>query len=177
MWEFLIFTFFEALILPIPTEPFFVLLVLAKKHRVALITLVTVIASTLGAVLGYCIGLLFSDFFVNHILMSPRFHHGFEFAVARIETFAFLAVFLAALAPIPFTPVIFAAGLLRVNFGTFMLASVLGRALRYGAVASLVIFFGPEVIDRIRKNIMPFIVGLFVLVLATAIVLFMEHRR
>ncbi len=176
-WILFVYTFFEALILPFPTEPFFALIVLANRAKAVWVVVSTTLASTLGATAGYVIGFLFSDFFIQQLLASPDLAQDIEHATLKIGTFAFLAVFLAAIAPVPFTPVILAAGLLRMDFLTFLAASVIGRGLRYGVVALVILFFGEDVINRIRRNGMPFAAGLFTLVLSIAIILFMTNGR
>jgi membrane protein DedA with SNARE-associated domain len=67
------------------------------------------------------------------------------------ERYDFWAVFLAGLTPIPYKVFTLSSGVFRIDFGVFVLASVLSRGLRFFAVAGLIYKFGPPIarfIDR-----------------------------
>jgi membrane protein YqaA with SNARE-associated domain len=76
-------------------------------------------------------------------------------AFAQVQSFYarydFWAVFLAGLTPIPYKVFTLSAGVFNINFGVFLVASVLSRGLRFFAVAALIYRFGPPIarfIDR-----------------------------
>ena len=65
--------------------------------------------------------------------------------------YGFLGVLIAAVTPIPYKVFTIASGVFDFNFGMFLAASVLGRALRFFAVAALIYKFGAPIksfIDR-----------------------------
>jgi membrane protein DedA with SNARE-associated domain len=63
----------------------------------------------------------------------------------------FWAVFLAGLTPIPYKVFTLSAGVFSINFGVFVLASVLSRGLRFFVVAGLIYRFGRPIARFIDK--------------------------
>ncbi|MFB0516178.1 MAG: DedA family protein, partial [Candidatus Neomarinimicrobiota bacterium] len=61
-------------------------------------------------------------------------------------------VFVAALTPIPYKVFTIASGLFGFNLGTFTVASILGRGLRFFTVGTLIYFFGPPVKNLIDRH-------------------------
>jgi len=58
---------------------------------------------------------------------------------------AFLSIFTAAFTPIPYKVFTIAAGLFNINLIIFILASVLGRGLRFFTVAFIMKIFGQKI--------------------------------
>jgi membrane protein DedA with SNARE-associated domain len=102
-------------------------------------------------VIGYYIGAVFMQ-----ILGCPivGFYHGeriFDQLAFTFNRHSFWAIFIAAVTPIPYKVFTIAAGALQADFGTFLLASGLGRPLRFFSVGLLIFLFGRPVkafIDR-----------------------------
>jgi len=145
------YSFFEALLLPFPTDVFLALLVYVDRARAAWLVILTTLTSLLGAATGY----FFAYFFYSVLLLPLVEHLGMAGQVAQIsETlghYAFVAVFLGALTPIPYTPVVFAAGLLHADFFVFLVASLFGRGIRYSLVTIITLFFGTAVLPRLGR--------------------------
>jgi len=75
----------------------------------------------------------------------------FAYVQVKYEENAFLAIFAAAFTPIPYKVFTIASGVFETGLGVLVLASVLGRGLRFFAVAALLNRLGPkakEFIDR-----------------------------
>jgi len=72
----------------------------------------------------------------------------------RVEDNAFLAVFLGVLVPppIPAKPVILAAGIFRTPLLVFTMAVLIGRLLRYAAMAYLGFRFGNQAVRIIKSQ-------------------------
>ena len=64
-------SFAESCIIPITPNILLVPMILQRRNRVWYYTLITIIASVLGGIVGYLIGILFWDltsgFFLNHV--------------------------------------------------------------------------------------------------------------
>lgn len=67
------------------------------------------------------------------------------------EQWNFWAVFTAGFTPIPYKIFTLAAGVFHINFGMFMLASVIGRGLRFFLVGWLIWKFGTPIKSFIDK--------------------------
>jgi membrane protein YqaA with SNARE-associated domain len=145
--------FAESSFFPIPPDPLLVALCLGAAKRSLRFAAVATVASTLGGVLGYGIGfgawnLVEGWFFAFVPGVSPE---AFERVRGLYDQYDFWAVFLAGLTPIPYKVFTLSSGVFGINFGVFVVASVLSRGLRFFAVAALIYRFGPPIarfIDR-----------------------------
>ncbi|MDH5589329.1 MAG: VTT domain-containing protein, partial [Gemmatimonadota bacterium] len=114
---------------------------------------VATVASVVGGMVGYLIGAgawdLIGDWFFAYVPgVTPE---AFERVQGLYDEYDFWAVFLAGLTPIPYKVFTLSAGIFSINFGVFVLASVMSRGLRFFAVAALIHHFGPPIsvfIDR-----------------------------
>lgn len=108
-------------------------------------------ASVIGGILGYYIGIGLMEVVGWKII---HFYHAEELFRQLFETFNkynFWAVLTAAITPIPYKVFTISAGAAKTNFGVFLLASFLGRSIRFFAVGALIFFFGEKIkgfIDR-----------------------------
>ena len=64
---------------------------------------------------------------------------------------AFFFIFTAALTPIPYKVFTIAAGVWNISIPTLVLASILGRGLRFYGEAAMIYFFGPKIKNFIDK--------------------------
>jgi membrane protein YqaA with SNARE-associated domain len=109
--------------------------------------------SVIGGAIGYSIGWqlwnLVSDFFFMHV---PGFtHEVFDLVGRKYNENAFLAVFTAAFTPIPYKVFTIAGGVFQINFLEFILASIIGRSMRFFLVAGLIRKFGASIKATIDK--------------------------
>src|SRR5690606_38160920 len=136
---------------PIPPDVLQVALSVARPRRAFFYAGVSAGASILGGIVGYCIGCLVwelcSQFFYDYVpgFTSERFNY-----VGRLYADnAFLAIFSAAFTPIPFKVFTIAAGVFHnfVPLHVLVVASALGRSLRFFTVATVIYFFGQKAKD------------------------------
>jgi len=111
------------------------------------------VASVVGGIVGYGIGagawhLVEGWFFAYVPGVSPE---AFEQVRGLYDQYDFWAVFLAGLTPIPYKVFTLSSGVFGINFGVFVVASVLSRGLRFFAVAALIYKFGPPIARFIDK--------------------------
>ena len=67
------------------------------------------------------------------------------------EKYAFVAIFIAAFTPIPYEIFAIASGLFKINPLIFIVASFLGRLLRYVIIGYLVKLYGKHVLIVLSK--------------------------
>ena len=144
--------FAESSFFPIPPDVLLIALALARPKRALYFAAVCSVGSVLGGVAGYGIGYYFWDAIGQPII--DFYHAQVAFATVKLayQDNAFIAVFTAAFTPIPFKVFTIAGGICEINlFRDLVLASTLGRSLRFFIVAVLFFFFGPPIktfIDR-----------------------------
>jgi membrane protein DedA with SNARE-associated domain len=85
-------------------------------------------------------------------LYVPGFN---ETVFSRVQhlfaTYDFWTVFTAGFTPIPYKVITIGAGVFRINFPVFVLASLISRSLRFFLVAALIYRYGPAVRSFIEK--------------------------
>lgn len=166
-----VYSFFETIIIPFPTDPILALLVHVNPKRVVWLTVWTTVTSVIAALVGYVFAYGLYD-----IVAAPLISYlGISAEVAQVaETlneYVFIATFIAAFTPIPFAPLIFAAGFLKSDLLLFLAATILGRGIRFGIVSALVYVFGAAILPKLGGVISKVTIGV-VLALLIALVLF-----
>lgn len=145
------YSFFETVILPFPTDPFLALLVLANRHRAVWLTALTTLTSFAGSLFLFAATVFFYTTLVEPLVNAFGMQAFVTSASATVAAYTFAAVFFGAFSPLPYTPVVIAAGLLQVNVIPFALGAFLGRAVRYTLVTTLTLLFGITLLKRIGK--------------------------
>jgi membrane protein YqaA with SNARE-associated domain len=151
-----VLSFAESSFFPIPPDVLLGPLCLGHRKKSMWFATVTTVASVLGAFLGYLIGFALIDL----ALMIPGVEMGAEVEPAK-GTINWLAgefdqrgqlyVFVAALTPIPFKLLTITAGFAKMNIFVFAVACLIGRAMRFYAVAALFWWVGPKATPFIDK--------------------------
>ena len=155
-------SFAESSFFPIPPDVMLAPMTLAKPERAWQFALVTTLASVLGGIAGYLIG-MFAFELVEPLLHSAGY---WERYLATREWFAVWGVwvvFLAGFSPIPYKIFTITAGVVGMVFLPFVLASFVGRGARFFLVAWLMRMGGPKM-ERILKQYIDRIGWLLVIV-------------
>jgi len=140
-----VFSFMEASFFPIPPDILLIAILLTNSARWFWYCLITTLSSVAGGIFGYLIGCFFFVFIGEPLIAF----YNLETSVAQVRVLfdnnAFWAIFLAAFTPIPFKVFTIAAGLFNINFGVFLIASLLGRGMRFFAIGYLLRRFGKKI--------------------------------
>jgi membrane protein YqaA with SNARE-associated domain len=141
----------ESSFFPVPPDVLLIALALGVPTRAFRFALICAAGSVLGGVAGYGIG-----YFGYEAVGKPiiDFYHG-QAVMAKVEDlynqYGFWGVLVAAVTPIPYKVFTISSGFFRFEFGSFMVASIIGRSFRFFLVAGLIWKFGPPIksfIDR-----------------------------
>ncbi|MCA9360616.1 hypothetical protein H6785_01500 [Candidatus Nomurabacteria bacterium] len=156
-------SFFEsALPLPILTDPFLIAAVLADRKNTFRLVLATTIASTLGGLFAYFSALYFFEFLSG--FMSPDIMQQFNEMISSNESSTFVLTLVGAMTPIPYTLVAWSVAVLKGSIIALIIASIIGRGLRYAIVGYCVYKFGPLAVSYIKRYLG--LVSILVLILA-----------
>ncbi|MCH7565302.1 MAG: DedA family protein [Gemmatimonadetes bacterium] len=150
----LVLTFAESSFFPIPPDPLLVALCIAAPRRSFFFAAAATAGSVMGGVAGYWIGAggwhIAQDFFFTYVPgVSPE---AFGRVQSLYDRWDFWAIFLAGLTPIPYKVFTLSAGVFRINFPIFVIASVLSRGLRFFVVAALIHRYGAPISDFIDRH-------------------------
>lgn len=169
-WALFLIAFAESSFFPIPPDVLLIALCVGSVTKSYRFAVICTLGSLLGGIAGYGIGLYGFEMIGQPIVKA---YHG-EVVMEKIktwyDTYGFWGNLLAAVTPIPYKVFTIASGAFEFSFTSFMLASVVGRSLRFFAVATLLFFFGPSIKAFIEKYFnlcawvfMIFLIGGFIL--------------
>ena len=150
-----VMSFAESSFFPVPPDVLLMPLALGNPRRWFRYALLCSIASVLGAMAGYLIGLgvweLISPYVFRWLAWTGLTPEGFRKVAELYERWNFWAVFTAGFTPIPFKLFTISGGICKINFAIFVLASVVSRSARFFLVAGLCRIFGPKITPFIDK--------------------------
>ncbi|MGR3374834.1 YqaA family protein [Pseudooceanicola nanhaiensis] len=165
LWVLALVAFVESSFFPIPPDVMMVPMILARPTRAWLIALVATVASVLGGLLGYAIGMFAFETIGLPILQSLGKEAAMaEFAVGFNDA-GFWAVLGAGVTPFPFKVITIMSGVTAMPLPLFVLTAVLARALRFFVVAALLYQFGAPIRDFIERRLGLVTLVFFVLLL------------
>jgi len=157
----------ESSFFPIPPDPLLIALCLGAASKSLRFALIATSASVLGGMIGYGIGAgawdLAEPWFYQYVPgVSPE---AFEQVQVQYDRWDFWAIFFAGLTPIPYKVFTLSAGVFSINFGIFVVASVLSRSLRFFVLAGLIFKFGKPIASFIDRyfNLLAWIFGILLL--------------
>ena len=163
-------SFIESSVFPIPPDLMLIPMVQADHSKAWRYAFVCSVASVLGGIFGYLIGMFFFDVLAQPVLESlgkADKMAEFEDKIApAMEQWGSLAVFGAGLTPFPYKVITIMSGYLKLNFGLFVAASILSRSLRFFLVAGIVKTFGDRAEYWLKEHFAKFTIAMFVLLAA-----------
>ena len=128
--------FAESSFFPIPP---FVLIVgmlsQEKKPSWIRLALIGTAASVAGGALGYGIGKFFYGYIGEPLVAWYGLTSEVNYLGQIFKDHVFLTIFVASLSPVPYKVFTLSAGLFSVNFPLFIVASIIGRSIRFFAVS------------------------------------------
>lgn len=136
----------EATVLPLPMEGISLPAYLASKDKILYLFIILLLSSITGSIIGYLfwkrVGRVFKKKYIN----NDRFKKIKEL----YEKNAFLTLLTSAFTPLPFEGYVLTAGILEIDFKTFLLGVTLSRVLRHLPQAILLYIFGDKIIESLE---------------------------
>ena len=161
-WLFFL-SFTESSFLFIPPDILLVAILLASSRQWFYYAALTTIASILGAVFGYAISAFFFDVVGIKIINFYNLDEYVEIVRVMFNNNSFWVIFTSAFTPIPYKVFVLAAGFLKINFFIFLMASIIGRSLRYFFVAYIVHVFGERATRLLSRYSISLTIGIIVI--------------
>lgn len=146
-----ILAFTEASFFPVPPDVLLIALCLGKPSRSFRYALVCLAGTVAGATFGYAIG-HWAWSAVDHLFIPAIFsQEAFDSVGAVYDKWNFWAVFTAGFTPIPYKIFTIAAGVFNINFWMFIIASIVGRGMRFFLLGWMIWKFGAPIKSFIDK--------------------------
>ena len=145
-------SFAEASFFPIPPDVMLAPMILSRPDRAYRYAAVCSLASLLGGLLGYAIGVFLEPLALKLLAI---FGHGMDMAVYQswFATNGFLVILGKGLTPIPFKLVTIASGLAHFNLGLFVLAVAITRSGRFFLEAFILKTWGLGMLAIVEKRL------------------------
>lgn len=171
IWGLALNSFIESFFLVPPPDFLLIAMDLAKPEKALWYATVCSIASVLGGIIGYLIGLIggrpvFNWFFRK----NPE---QFEKVESLYNKYGSIAVFFAGFTPIPYKVFTIASGVLKMNIWQFTLASFFGRAGRFFLVSIVLMIFG----EMIKQYLEIVIAVVSVIIVLFFVILYYKGKK
>ncbi|MGI6425813.1 MAG: VTT domain-containing protein [Tepidanaerobacteraceae bacterium] len=168
-WGLFILSFTEASFFPIPPDVVLLPLALFSPGKALYYAAITSIASSLGGIFGYFIGVRAGRPILSRFIREENFYK-IEDMFSRYGGWA---IAVAGFTPIPYKVFTIASGVFHMNLATFIIATILSRSARFFLEGAIILVMGDNAMVYINKLLGP---GSF-LVLAIVGVLYYIVRR
>lgn len=154
IWHLGFLSFIDASLFPI--SPLFMILPMsfAEPTRSFSFATVATISSILGGMLGYVLGFFAYEVLVEPFMTMMGYSQYYQSVLQWFQVWGFSAIIIGCISPfIPYKIFTIGAGVLQLNFGLFLLASTIGRFLRFFLIAALIRWGGPKIEPMLRKTL------------------------
>lgn len=165
-------SFAESSFFPIPPDVMLAPMCFARPDRAYRYALACTIASVMGALLGYTIGMLLFESIGSAIIgffgyagKEEQLRQDYAGEAGQFLSPAFWVILAKGLTPIPFKLITIISGAFQMNLAAFVTACVITRGARFFIVAWVCKTFGPALAPVIEKRI-----GIVMLLLLVVIV-------
>ena len=150
-----VLSFAESSFFPVPPDVLLGPLALGAPKKWLKFALACSIASVLGGILGYCIGVFLwsaiEPWVYAHLGGIGLTAANFEKFKAWYDEYDFWIVFLCGFTPLPYKVCTISAGVARISFPGFLIASTVSRSARFFLVAGLMGWKGEKIRPLIEK--------------------------
>ena len=153
IWALAAVSFIESSVFPIPPDILLIPLVIARPRPAWLIAGVCTLASVLGGAFGYFIGWGLFEQVGKPVLQFYGMEAKFGQFSETYNQWGAWAVLIAGITPFPYKVITILSGTTGLNFGIFMLASLIARGFRFFVIAALLWKFGIPIRDFIEKRL------------------------
>jgi membrane protein YqaA with SNARE-associated domain len=153
LWALAFVAFVESSVFPIPPDVIMIPMIIATPRRAFLIAGIALVASVLGGMLGYYIGLGLFETVGRPVLEFYGKDAYFAEFTATYNEYGAWAVLIAGVTPFPYKVITILSGATGLNFGVFMVASIAARGLRFFVVAALLWKFGMPIRSFIERRL------------------------
>lgn len=165
-------SFAESSFFPIPPDVMLAPMALAQPQRAWFFAMLTTLASVLGGIAGYLIG-MFAFEMIEPLLHEMGYWGKFETVQLWFAEWGFWAIFIAGFSPIPYKLFTISAGVISMSFVPFILASFVGRGGRFFLVAAVMVLGG----ERMEKTLRSYIDWIGWIVVLLIVVLYLVLRE
>lgn len=169
-------SFAESSFFPLPPDLMLGPMAAADPSKWLRYAIVCTVASVLGGLAGYAIGMFLMDQIGRHILNVFGYsgERELEFR-AWYDQWGIWVIFAKGLTPIPYKLVTILSGAMHFSLPMFIIASAVTRGIRFTAVAWIFQRFGPQIAPVMEKRLGLVLVIVFLVIVAVLVALRFMH--
>jgi membrane protein YqaA with SNARE-associated domain len=153
LWALAVVSFMESSFFPIPPDVMLLPMMLADRRRAFLLAGWCTLASVLGGIVGYGIGMFLYDSVGAWLVSLYGYQDKVEALRHQYAEYGAWIILIKGATPIPYKLVTIASGIFHYPFATFVLLSVITRAARFYVLAVLIYLFGDTIRDFVEKRL------------------------
>mgnify|MGYP003632547938 FL=1 len=146
-----VLTFAESVFFPIPPDVLLAPMVMAQREKAWRFATITTIASVLGGIVGYGLGYLMFDPWIQPLITEFGYQARFDRTMLWFSEWGVWVVFIAGFSPIPYKLFTVSAGFLNMAFLPFLIASAVGRGMRFFMVAGIIRWGGAAMEKKLKQ--------------------------
>ncbi len=162
-----VISFIESIFSPILPDLLLIPMALSAPEKAIYYSVIATTGSVLGGIIGYFVGNKYGILAVKKFVPD---HYVVKIS-NWLEQYGGWAIFLAALAPIPYKFISISSGVFRINMVVFLVASFFGRGKRFLLEGILIFYYGPKALELIKTYSNTFMIGitLFIVLLVVGV--------
>lgn len=145
-------SFIESSFFPIPPDIMLISMGLARPPRAWQYAFIATLFSVIGGIFGYLIGFYGMDL-IRPYIMASSYAHSFEQIQQWFDTYGVWIVMMAGFTPLPYKLFTVSAGALHMALIPFIVASIIGRSMRFFLVSGILYFAGSKIEASLRRLI------------------------
>ena len=161
----LLLTFSESTFFPIPPDPLLIAVGVANPSSAIWIAALVTLASVAGAYVGHFLGKRVGRPLLYRLVSEDKVAR----AEALFNRYGAWAILVAAFTPIPYKVFTITAGVLGLRRAPFVIASLVGRGLRFGAFGVAIFLWGDRVQAFLEDRFDLVVLGLTAMLAAAAL--------
>lgn len=158
----MIAAFAEAIFLPITMEIISIPIYLVNTDKALSYSIILIIFSVLGSVVGYYLGKFFGKPLINKFDSKG--------IINKLRNLynknSFLTILTSSFTPIPYEAYVLSAGAFNIDFKKFLLASIISRTIRHLPQGIIIFLFGDAFVANMKNYTLGIGIIIFVLILA-----------
>jgi membrane protein YqaA with SNARE-associated domain len=143
----------ESTFFPIPPDVMLAPMVLSQTDKAWRFALVTTVASVIGGIFGYALGYFAFESWLGPLIEQWGYADKLAHAERWFADYGVWVVFIAGFSPIPYKIFTISAGALAMAFFPFVIASAVGRGMRFFLVAAFMKYGGPPMEAKLKDYI------------------------
>jgi membrane protein YqaA with SNARE-associated domain len=169
-------SFAESSFFPIPPDLMLGPMAAAEPSKWWRYALTCTVASVIGGLLGYAIGMFLMDSVGEAILTFFGYDGSRRTELeAQYAQYGAWVIFIKGLTPIPYKLVTILSGAMHFSLPIFIVASIITRGLRFMAVAWIFQRFGPQIAPMLEKRLGLVLVAVAVVIVAAVVAVRFLH--